>query len=88
MVLSVLADPAQFIHDRHADFREMLGIADIRELHPGGRWRINPPAMVPPGRRRVSPAARLGKTHSPKRAAAHKLFSDPSSLSEARSCDF
>ena len=32
VVLHVLADAAQFMHDRHADAAEMLGIADPRQL--------------------------------------------------------
>jgi hypothetical protein len=32
MVLHVAADAAQLMHDRHADFGEMLGIADTRQL--------------------------------------------------------
>ena len=32
MVLHVLADAAQFVHDGHADLSEMLGIANPRQL--------------------------------------------------------
>jgi hypothetical protein len=32
MVLHVLADSAQFVHDRHTDTPEMLGIANPRQL--------------------------------------------------------
>jgi hypothetical protein len=32
VVLHVFADAAQFVDDRHADLREMLGIADTRRV--------------------------------------------------------
>jgi hypothetical protein len=32
VVLHVLADAAQLVHDRHANAPEMLGIADNRQL--------------------------------------------------------
>jgi hypothetical protein len=32
VVLHVLADAARFVHDGYADLRQMLGIADTRQL--------------------------------------------------------
>ena len=62
MVLHVLADAAQFMHEGHADPAEMLAIADARQLQDVRR--------ADGTRRQDRLAARIGPFHSAARTAA------------------